>query len=227
MDAQTLAASIDQTLLKPTVGFTEGARWIETNRDLGFAALCVSPFLVPIASQHLAGTRSAVCSVCGFPLGYANTETKAEEAATLVSLGCEEVDMVLHVGALIEGELDFVRDDIAAVVRAVQEQSEGGALVKVILETGYLEEEQITRACTLAVEAGAQFVKTSTGFGPRGASTRDVELMRAAVGQDVGVKAAGGIRDLETAVEMLAAGANRLGTSSGAEIVDAFKTKSV
>ncbi|MDH4139341.1 MAG: 2-deoxyribose-5-phosphate aldolase, partial [Coriobacteriia bacterium] len=150
VDVAELAAVIDQTLLKPTVGFNEGAKWIEANRGCGFAALCVSPFLVPVAAQRLAGTPTEVCSVCGFPLGYLNTETKAEEAATLVDLGCAEVDMVLNIAALLEKEESFVQDDIRAVVRAVTEHSEGTALVKVILETGYLEEDDIRRGCTLA-----------------------------------------------------------------------------
>lgn len=219
IDIQALAASMDQTLLKPTVGFTEGAKWIEANRDKGYASLCVSPFLVPVAAQLLAGSTTRVCSVAGFPLGYGATESKAEEAAHLVGVGCVEVDMVINFAAVLEGNDAFVLDDIAAVVSAVSRASAGMALVKVILETGYLTEADIDRASRLAVEAGADFVKTSTGFGPRGASVRDVEIMRAAVGPDIGVKAAGGIRDLDTALAILAAGATRLGTSSGAQIV--------
>lgn len=219
IDTTTLAASMDQTLLKPTVGFGGGAAWIEENRARGFASLCVSPFLVPVAAQRLAGSGTAVCSVAAFPLGYSNTESKVEEATHLVQLGCAEVDMVMNFAALIEGEDAFVEDDIAAVVAAVEQASEGMGLVKVILETAYLDEAQIVRACGLAVKAGADFVKTSTGFGPRGASVRDVELMRQAVGPDIGVKAAGGIRDLATALAMIEAGATRIGTSSGREIL--------
>ncbi len=194
---------------------------MEASRDAGFASLCVSPFLVPLAAEHLAGTSTKVCSVCGFPLGYTLTETKAEESVHLVELGCTEVDMVMNVAAFLGGDEDFVRADIEAVVLAVTAESGGEGLVKVILETAYLDEDQIERASTLAVKAGAAFVKTSTGFGPRGASARDVEIMRAAVGPEVGVKAAGGIRDLAAAREMLAAGANRIGTSAGLEIVAA------
>lgn len=222
MDAAELASKIDQTLLKPTVGFSGAADWIERNRTLGFATLCVSPFLVPLTAQRLAGTSTAVCTVCGFPLGYVNTETKAEEAALLVALGASEVDMVVNIAALLEGEDDFVTDDVMAVVQAVERASGGSAIVKVILETGYLDDEQIARGAHLSAAAGAHFVKTSTGFGPRGASVRDVEIMREAVGPDVGVKAAGAIRDLETALEMIRSGATRIGTSSGAEIVDAL-----
>lgn len=225
VDAITLAKAIDQTLLKPTVGYQKASEWMDASAGEGFASLCVSPFLVPLASQRLAGTGTLVCSVCGFPLGYANTESKAEEAAHLVQLGCQEVDMVLNFAALLEGDDSFVADDIEAVVRTVRESSEGSAIVKVILETGYLEPSDIERGCQLSVQAGAQFVKTSTGFGPRGASVEDVELMRRTVGPDIGVKAAGGIRDLETALAMLEAGASRIGTSSGIEIVEAFKAR--
>ena len=224
MDRATLARAIDQTLLKPTVGFAEAAAWMEAGAGRGFASLCVSPFLVPLAAQRCAGTGTLVCSVVGFPLGYSNTESKAEEAAHLVDLGCHEIDMVLNYAALLEGEDEFVRDDVAAVVRTVAARSDQ-AIVKVILETGYLDEALIARGCGLCVEAGAQYVKTSTGFGPRGASIDDVRIMRAAVGPDVGVKAAGGIRDLDTALEMLAAGASRLGTSSGIEILEAFDAR--
>jgi len=218
-DIAALAATLDQTMLKPTVGFAEAAAWMESSRDAGFASLCVSPFLVPLAVEHLAGTPTRVCSVCGFPLGYSLTETKAEEAVHLVELGCTEVDMVMNVAAFLGGDHDFVRADIEAVVLSVSEESAGDAIVKVILETAYLDEGQIARACTLAVEAGAAFVKTSTGFGPRGASARDVEIMRATVGAGIGVKAAGGIRDLDAALVMIAAGADRIGTSAGLEII--------
>lgn len=218
-DAAVLANSIDQTLLKPTVGLAEAAQWIERNRDHAFATLCVSPFLVPLAAQLLAGTTTRVCSVAGFPLGYSLTESKSEEARHLVELGCSEVDMVLNIAALLEGEDALVRDDIAAVVETVTDASGGNGLVKVILETGYLDEDTIERGCMLACEAGAAFVKTSTGFGPRGASVRDVEVMRAVVGDAVRIKAAGGIRDLETALALIDAGADRLGTSVGDEIV--------
>lgn len=219
MNAVELAHAIDQTLLKPTVGMSEAARWIEDNRDCGFASLCVSPFLVPLATQRLAGTTTRVCSVAGFPLGYSLTETKAEEGAHLVELGCTEVDMVVNIAALIEGEDAFVQDDIAAVVDSVLARSSGAALVKVILETAYLDEDAIRRGSRLAVAAGAAFVKTSTGFASRGASVRDVEIIHDSVGPETGIKAAGGIRDLDTALAMLQAGATRLGTSAGVEIL--------
>lgn len=225
MDITTLARTIDQTLLKPTAGYQYAADWMEQSAGRGFASLCVSPFLVPLAAQRLAGTNTAVCSVVGFPLGYTNTESKAEEAAHLVELGCQEIDMVLNFAALLEGDDRFVLDDIAAVVRTVAEASDGSAIIKVILETGYLEAKDIERGCVLAVEAGANFVKTSTGFGPSGASVEDVRLMRATVGPAVGVKAAGGIRDLDTVLAMIAAGATRIGTSSGVDILEAFAAR--
>ena len=219
VDLIALARSMDQTLLKPTVGLREGAAWIAANRDHGFATLCVSPFLVPTAADLLAGSMTAVCSVVGFPLGYALTSSKSQEAAVLAVLGCKEVDMVINVAALLEGDRSYVLDDIGAVVAAVAQVSDGASSVKVILETGHLEEGDIIRGCRIARQAGAAFVKTSTGFGPRGASVRDVEIMRDTVGDDLGIKAAGGIRDLDAALAMLAAGATRLGTSAGAEIL--------
>jgi deoxyribose-phosphate aldolase len=216
VDIATLASHIDMTLLSPTVGFARGAEWVEANQDRGFAALCVAPFMAPLVAQRLfLHPKTRVCSVAAFPLGYASTEAKANEAENLVKLGCLEVDVVINIAALNEGEHAFVRHDLEAVVQAVAHASNGGGLVKVILETGYLDEATIERGCALAVEAGADFVKTSTGFGPRGASVDDVRLMRAAVGPDIGVKAAGGIRDLDTALAMLDAGASRLGTSAG------------
>jgi len=222
MDRATLVSSIDQTLLDPTVGFGQGAAWIERNACLGFASLCVSPFLVAVAAQKLAGTATKVCSVCAFPLGYANTETKVSEAMQLVDLGCAEVDMVMNFAALLEGEIAFVHDDIAAVREAVREASNGTAILKVILETGQLTPELVSQGSMIAVSAGADFVKTSTGFGPRGASVDDVRIMRQAVGPDVGVKAAGGIRDLATAMAMFDAGATRIGASAGDRIMAAF-----
>lgn len=219
VDAATLASRIDQTLLASTVGFAEAAQWVQANRDLGFATLCVSPFLAAATVARLDGAVTKACSVVAFPLGYATTEMKAEEARRLIQVGCEEIDMVANIAALLDGENAYVHRDIAAVVTAVEGESGGRGVVKVILETGLLETRDIERGCHLAVEAGAHFVKTSTGFGPRGASVEDVRAMRAAVGPDVGVKAAGGIRDLNTALAMLEAGATRIGTSAGDAIL--------
>ena len=221
MDVRELAAMLDQTLLKPMTGFAEGRAWIAENAELGFASLCVSPFLVPEATELLAATSTSVCSVVSFPLGYATSESKSDEAAVLVGLGCTEVDMVINVAALLEGEDEYVRRDIEGVTRVVELLSEGRGLVKVILETGLLGPDDIRRGCELSVRAGAKFVKTSTGFGPRGASVADVELMRATVGPGIGVKAAGGVRTLEAALDLIDAGASRIGTSAGSALLEA------
>jgi deoxyribose-phosphate aldolase len=222
MDRQTLAAMLDQTLLKPTAGYATASTWMEANRDAGFATLCVSPFLVPLATQRLSGSCTKVCAVVGFPNGYSLTETKAEEARRLIELGAAEIDMVMNIGAFLDGEDQLVIDDIAAVALTVCDASGGAGLLKVILETGHLTPGQVVEASKLAASAGADYVKTSTGFGPRGASVEDVRAMAGAVGPDVKVKAAGGIRDLPTALAMIEAGASRIGTSSGLEILAAL-----
>ncbi len=226
LDVATFAGMIDQTLLSPKAGIAEAEAWIAENAGRGFASLCVAPIFVPAAARGLEGSTTRVCSVCGFPLGYSLTSTKSAEARQLVSMGCLEVDMVISVGQLLAGDDAYFREDVDAVVEAVVDESGGTAIVKVIVETGYLGEEDVTRACRLAEDAGAHFVKTSTGFGPRGASVRDVELMNAAVGGRLGIKAAGGIRDLDTALALIAAGATRLGTSSGEHLVEALAERS-
>jgi deoxyribose-phosphate aldolase len=223
LDRDTLAAMIDQTLLKPTAGYRTGSEWMERNRDVGFATLCVSPFLVPLAAQLLAGSCTKVCAVVGFPLGYSLTETKVEEARQLLELGASEIDMVMNVGVFLDGDTQLVVDDIAAVASAVCNATRAAGILKVILETGHLTPEQVAQAAKLAARAGADYVKTSTGFGPRGASVEDVRIMHEAVGPDVRVKAAGSIRDLPTALAMIEAGASRIGTSSGLEILAAFE----
>lgn len=209
-----LARAIDHTLLKPdaTAGRIE-ALCQEAVR-YGFHAVCVNSFWVPLAADLLKGTPVKVAAVVGFPLGASLTAVKAVEAREAVKAGATELDMVLNVGALKSGRHADVLQDIRAVVEAAD-----GALVKVIIETGLLTQEEKVVACRLAVDAGAHFVKTSTGFGPGGATVEDVALMRKTVGPHVGVKASGGIRDAKAARDMLAAGANRLGTSSGIAIV--------
>lgn len=221
MDARTLASMIDQTLLKPTAGDAAGREWIAAQKDAGFASMCVMPSLVPIASAMLEGTATRVCTVVAFPLGYALSASKADEARRLIEAGAEEVDMVINIGAVLERDFRAAERDVQAVAEAVADASDA-ALLKVILETGYLTPELVIPACEAAVRGGAGFVKTSTGFGPRGASVEDVRLMRATVGPEIGVKAAGGIRDLTTALEMIEAGASRIGTSAGLEIVAAL-----
>jgi deoxyribose-phosphate aldolase len=221
-DRAWVAARIDQTLLDPTVGYGAGGRWLTEQVGHGYASVCVAPFLVPLASEVLAGSATAVCTVVAFPLGYAATETKVDEAQRMLELGAHEIDMVMNVGAFLEGDEAFVVDDIAAVCTAVAGSGIPGALAKVILETARLGDvETIARAAALAASAGAAFVKTSTGFGPGGATVKAVAAMRAAVPADVRVKASGGIRDLASARAMIDAGADRIGTSAGAAILAA------
>ncbi|MCG0238715.1 MAG: deoxyribose-phosphate aldolase [Firmicutes bacterium] len=211
---RALARLIDHTLLKPEATEEQIRRLCAEARHYGFAAVCVNPWWVPLCVQELKGTGVKVATVIGFPLGATTTEAKAFEARQAVEAGADELDMVMNVGALKSGHLDRVQEDIAAVVRAA-----AGRMVKVILETGLLTDEEKVTACRLAVAAGAHFVKTSTGFGPGGATVADVSLMRRTVGDQVGVKASGGIRDHATAVAMVEAGATRIGASSSVAIV--------
>jgi deoxyribose-phosphate aldolase len=209
-----IAPLIDHTLLKPE------ARWADIERTcgeavkFGFAAVCVYPVWVPLVAGILRGTGVRTCTVAGFPHGAATTAAKAFEAAEAVRSGADEVDMVLAVHAVRDGDLRGAEEDVRAVVKAA-----GGRTVKVILETGLLTDAEKVAACRLCVVGGASFVKTSTGMGAGGATVADVRLMRATVGPGVGVKASGGIRTLADARAMVEAGANRLGTSAGVAIV--------
>jgi len=212
---------IDHTLLKPEATLAMIDRLCAEAREYQFASVCVNPFWIKRCAEQLAGTQVKVCTVIGFPLGATSTAAKAAEARDAVANGAQELDMVLNIGALKSGDLESVKADIAAV-----KQASGGALVKVILETGLLTEEEKVAACRLGVEAGADFVKTSTGFGPGGATVEDVALMRRIVGDKLGVKASGGVRDRETALAMVKAGATRIGTSSGVAIVTGAKASS-
>ena len=175
-----------------------------------FASACVNPFWVPFVKEILGGSPVKVCTVVGFPLGATSTESKVAETKVALSDGAEEIDMVINVGALRGGEPGIVRDDIAAVVRPTHDH---GGIVKVIIETALLDDEQKVLACKLAVEAGADFVKTSTGFAKSGATVADVALMRSTVGPHIGVKASGGVRTLEDFRAMVAAGASRVGAT--------------
>lgn len=216
LDAAGVARLVDHTLLKPEATPAQVRELCREARAHGFAAVCVNPLWVRTCADELRGSAVAVATVAGFPLGASVPEVKAAEAARAVEDGAREVDMVLSVGALKAGDHRLVERDVAAVVEACRA---GGALVKVILEAALLADEEKARACAIAKLAGAAFVKTSTGFGPGGATVEDVALMRRAVGPGVGVKAAGGIRDWATARAMVAAGASRIGTSSGPRIV--------
>ncbi len=206
---------IDHTILKPQATPADIVKLCREAADNQFFSVCVNPHYVALASEQLAGSAVAVCSVIGFPLGANTTEIKAREAAQAIADGATEIDMVINVGALLSGDRDFVEADIAAVVKAIDKR----ALLKVIIETCLLNDEQIVEVCKIAKAAGADFVKTSTGFSTGGATTEHVALMRQTVGPEMGVKASGGIRDRAKALAMIEAGANRLGTSNSLLIV--------
>ncbi|MCC6862650.1 MAG: deoxyribose-phosphate aldolase [Bryobacterales bacterium] len=214
----SIAGLIDHTLLRPEATAADVAALCREAVDYRFASVCVNPCWVSLAVAELAGSPVRTCTVAGFPLGAAMTEIKAAEAAAAVRAGAAEIDMVINVGALRSGDYERVRQDIRAVVRVCHE---AGAIVKTILETAYLDDHQKAVACAIAKMAGADFVKTSTGFGPAGATEHDVALMRRVVGPEMGVKAAGGIRTLEDLRKMVAAGASRIGASAGVKIVEA------
>ena len=212
-----LATMIDHSLLRPNSTLEELKKACREAAQYKFKAVCINPVFVGEAVCLLKGTNVLVCSVVGFPFGTHLPETKARETSEVIRLGAREVDMVIRIGALKDKRYNEVVEDIRAVVDAA-----GGCPVKVILETGYLTDEEKVRACQLVREAGASFVKTSTGFAGSGATVEDVKLMRETVGQDFGVKAAGGIRTLADARQMIEAGANRLGTSGSVTIIQQF-----
>ncbi|MBE3586143.1 deoxyribose-phosphate aldolase [Desulfofundulus thermocisternus] len=214
MTRDQLAAMIDHTLLKPTATTRDIRQLCVEAMNEGFAAVCVNPVHVECAAKMLAGSGVAVCTVIGFPLGATTPSVKRKEAGEAIKNGALEVDMVINIGALKEGNLDLVLNDIREVVEAVTTLRPDG-LVKVIIETGYLNREEKITACRLAWRAGAHFVKTSTGFGPAGATVDDVELLRKNLPPEMGVKASGGIRTTGQALALIAAGATRLGTSAG------------
>lgn len=218
VDPQTLARLIDHTLLKPEATADAVRALCADARTHGFAAVCVNPVWVALCAEELRAHPTLVATVAGFPLGASLPEVKAAEAARAVADGAREVDMVLNVGALKSGDTRFVERDVAAVVEACR-----GETVKVIIEAALLTDEEKVRACAIARGAGARFVKTSTGFGPGGATAEDVALMRRTVGPGTGVKAAGGVRDWPTTRAMIVAGANRIGTSSGVRIVEGLQ----
>jgi deoxyribose-phosphate aldolase len=219
--SRELARRIDHTLLKPDATQAQIEALCREAREHGFATVCVNPCWVRLCASLLAGSDTLVCTVAGFPLGATPPEVKAYEAARAVEDGAREVDMVVNVGALKSGDHRLVARDIAAVVDACRP---GGAIVKVIIEAALLSDDEKVKACVLARAAGADFVKTSTGFGPGGATAADVALMRRVVGPGMGVKAAGGVRDLQSAKAMIEAGADRIGASVGVKIVEESRT---
>lgn len=209
---------IDHTILKANATREQVEKLCDEAAEHEFASVCVNSCWVPLCAERLAGTGVNVCTVIGFPLGAMSTAGKVAEAAAAVADGADELDMVINVGWLVAGEDDLVRDDIAAVVAAAE-----GRCVKVIIETCLLDDEQKARACELSVEAGATFVKTSTGFSTGGATVHDVALMAKTVAGRCKVKASGGIHTAAEAQAMIDAGANRIGTSSGIAIVSGLE----
>jgi deoxyribose-phosphate aldolase len=212
-----IARFIDHTLLRADATLDQVTRLCDEAREFGFASVCVNPCYVRHGAEMLQGSTVKVCTVIGFPLGANATETKAFEARQAIRDGANEIDMVINVGALKSGRDDLVTRDIRAVVEAAKE---GGAICKVILETALLSDDEKVRACKSAREAGAHFVKTSTGFSTGGATVEDVALMsRSVADTNMGVKASGGIRNFDDAQRMIRAGATRIGASAGVQIV--------
>ena len=218
--AGTVAGMIDHTLLRPDAARKDVEALCREAAEYGFASVCVNPTWVATCAQRLQGTSVVVCSVVGFPLGATTPDTKHYETRRAIFDGAREIDMVINVGALKSGDLRLVERDIEAVTGPCREF---GALTKVIIEAALLTDDEKVTACTLAKAAAADFVKTSTGFGPGGATPADVALMRRVVGDEMGVKAAGGVRDLEGLKAMVAAGATRIGASAGVRIVQESK----
>ncbi|MCA0384111.1 MAG: deoxyribose-phosphate aldolase [Firmicutes bacterium] len=215
-----IAKTIDHTILKPNVTDAEVIKVCDEAKEYGFFSVCVNPYFVPLVAEQLKGSDVKVTSVIGFPLGANTSIIKAAEAKQAVEDGANEIDMVINVSALKDGKYDFVQSDIKAVVDAIA----GKAILKVILETCLLTKDEIVKASELSKAAGANFVKTSTGFSTGGATEEDVRLMKQTVGDALEVKASGGVRDFETAKKMIEAGATRIGASASVDIV--LKSKS-
>lgn len=222
MNKEELAKMIDHTLLKPDATEEMIDKLCEEAKENHFASVCINPYWVKRSYEHLKNTDVKVCTVIGFPLGATAKEVKAFETEKSIEAGATEIDMVINIGALKSKQYDIVEEDIKAVVQSAK----GKALVKVILETGLLTNEEKRTACELSKKAGADFVKTSTGFGQGGATYEDIKLMRATVGPKMGVKASGGVRDYETAIKMIEAGATRIGASSGIAIINGLQGQS-
>lgn len=214
MDSKEVAAMIDHTILSPEATKEDIIEKCQEAREYGFASVCVNPTFVRLVNKKLKRSSVKVCTVIGFPLGGSTSEAKAFAARNAVKKGADEIDMVINIGAIKSKAWSIVRDDIKSVVNAV-----GNKLVKVILETCYLTDGEKKKACQAAKEAGADFVKTSTGFGTAGATVKDIKLIKEVVGDELEVKASGGVRSLEDAKKMIEAGATRIGASSGVKIV--------
>ena len=217
-----VAKTIDHSLLRPELDLDVVREGVELARRYGVASATVRPADIPFAIQLLQGSDVFVSTVVGFPHGSSTTETKTFEANRAVELGARELDMVLNIGRLRSGREDDVREDIAAVVAVAQAK---GAIVKVIFENAYLDDAQKELACRLSEEAGAAFVKTSTGFAPSGATLEDLKLMRRCVGPNVQIKAAGGVRTLDALLEVMAVGVTRIGATATETILEDFKAR--
>lgn len=217
MNRDEVAHVIDHTLLNPEATPAQIERLCDEARRYGFAAVCINPVYVRLAAENLEGSEVTVCSVIGFPLGATTTAAKVCEARQALDDGANELDMVIHVGALKAGDHDGVQEDMATLATVCHD---GDALLKVIIETALLSDAEKVTACQLAQAAGADFVKTSTGFAKGGATVEDVQLMRETVGAEMGVKAAGGIHSYAEAMAMIDAGASRIGASRGVRIVE-------
>ncbi len=219
--APSIAKLIDHTLLRPEATRADISQLCREARDYNFASVCVNAYWVPLVASQLTGTPVKVCTVVGFPLGATSTEAKVSETEAALRAGAQEIDMVQNIGALRGDERETLEEEIALVAAVCHR---AGAIVKVILENSLLTDDQKVTACQLAKDAGADFVKTSTGFSSSGAAVPDVELMRRTVGPSMGVKASGGIRTLDDLLKMLAAGATRIGASAGVKIVEAARS---
>ncbi len=217
---KNIASMIDHTILKPETTREMVKKVCDEAKEHNFASVCVNPYYVSFVKSQLEGTDVKVTSVIGFPLGSTTKEVKAFEAKNAIENGADELDMVINIGAIKNREFDIVKEDIKAVVDAAK----GKALVKVIIETCLLTDEEKEMACKISVEAGADYVKTSTGFSTGGATVEDIKLMRKTVGPEIGVKASGGIRDSKKVKEMIEAGATRIGASSSVDIVKGLET---
>lgn len=211
---------IDHTLLKQDATEAQILNLCAEAKEYDFMSVCVNPSYVKTAFEALKGSDVLVCTVVGFPLGVTTTQTKVFEAKEAISNGAREIDMVIHVGALKEGKYDYVRDEIKAIKDAV-----GDLVLKVIIETALLTNDEIAKASELVVAAGADFVKTSTGFSTRGATVEDVKIMKATVKDAIEIKAAGGVRSIDDLKEMVAAGATRIGTSGGVQLMQGAKSE--
>ena len=220
MDRRELARYIDHTNLKAFATREDIRKLCEEAKEYGFYAVCVNPYRVKDAREFLRGSDVRIASVVGFPLGATHTEVKVQETIMAIKDGADEIDMVINIGALKDGDYETVERDIEEVVKAAHSMN---AKVKVIIETCYLSDDEKRKACEIAKKAGADFVKTSTGFGTAGATVEDVRLMRSVVGNDMGVKAAGGIHTADEAIAMIEAGATRIGASRSVQIIESFR----